>query len=62
MISIKEARLTLKDNKSSDAEIQETIDHLQLLVELMFDKMKAERKGEKEKNKIKKSKTLLGGK
>ena len=50
MISVSDARLILEDNTSDDTEIQETIDTLQLLVELTFDKLMAERKAERQKN------------
>lgn len=44
MISVEEARAILEDPHMTDQEIQETIDSLQLLVELMFDKQLAEQK------------------
>ncbi len=37
MISIEEAKLILQDHQITDTEVKETIDSLQLLVELMFD-------------------------
>ena len=43
MISIEEARSILQDPKMSDEEIKKTIDSLQLLVELMFDKWQGEK-------------------
>ena len=44
MISIEKARVILKDNEKTDKEIEETIESLQLLVELMFDKYTEEQK------------------
>ena len=44
MISVQEARLILKDQQKTDKDIQETINSLQLLVELMFDGLLEERK------------------
>jgi hypothetical protein len=44
MISVEEARLILKDHQKSDKDIQETINSLQLLVELMFDGLLEEQK------------------
>ena len=40
MISVEEARLILQDEQMNEQDIQETINSLQLLVELMFDKWK----------------------
>ena len=37
MISVEEARLILQDEQMNDQDIQETLNSLQLLVELMFD-------------------------
>ena len=50
MISVEEAKLILQDERMTDGDVKETIDALQLLVELMFDKIKAERKAAREKN------------
>ena len=44
MISIEEARLILKDNQMTDEDVQETINSLQLLVELMYDNQLEEAK------------------
>lgn len=44
MITIEEAREILDDNKLTDKEIEETINSLQLLVELMFDVWHKEQK------------------
>ena len=52
MVSVEEARLILQDNQMSDEDIQETIDSLQLLVELMFDKRLAEQKNKKSKENL----------
>ncbi len=49
MISIEEARSILGDDQMSDQEIQETINSLQLLVELMYDKWLGEQKAKKTK-------------
>ena len=43
MISVEDAKVILQ-NKQSDEEIQETINSLQLLVELLFDKWLEEQK------------------
>lgn len=47
MISVEEARSILQDNEKTDQEIQETINSLQLLVELMFDTRLKEQKTSK---------------
>ncbi|MEK7089138.1 MAG: hypothetical protein AAB913_03350 [Patescibacteria group bacterium] len=44
MISVEEARLILQDEQMNEQDIQETINSLQLLVELMFDKWLEEQK------------------
>ncbi|KKS05159.1 MAG: hypothetical protein UU58_C0001G0019 [Candidatus Nomurabacteria bacterium GW2011_GWA2_41_25] len=44
MISFEEARLILQDEQMNDQDIQETINSLQLLVELMFDRWLEEQK------------------
>ena len=49
MISVEEARVILDDDKLSDQEVQDTIDYLELLADLMFDQMRAERKAKREK-------------
>ena len=38
MISVEEARVILQDKQLKDQEIEQTINSLQLLVELMYDK------------------------
>jgi len=38
MISVEEARIILQDKQLKDQEIEQTINSLQLLVELMYDK------------------------
>ena len=52
MITVDEARLILKAHQASDKDIQETIDALQLLVELMFDKWLKEQKNSKNTDKV----------
>ena len=47
MISVEDARIILADDRMSDGDVKETIDTLQLLVELMFDKWLAEQKAKK---------------
>lgn len=44
MISVEEAREILDDKQLKDQEIEQTINSLQLLVELMYDKWLAEQK------------------
>ena len=44
MISVEEAKLILKDNQMTDEDVQETINSLQLLVELMYDNQLEEAK------------------
>jgi hypothetical protein len=51
LISIQECRKILKDYKSTDEEIENTRDDLQLLVELMFDKLFEEQKQKREQEK-----------
>lgn len=53
MMSVEECRKILKDYKSTDEEIESTRDDLQLLVELMFDKLSEEQKQKREQEKIK---------
>lgn len=52
-MSVEECRKILKDYKSTDEEIESTRDDLQLLVELMFDKLSEEQKQKREQEKIK---------
>ena len=47
-MSVEECRKILEDYKSTDEEIEEIRDHLQLLVELMFDKWFEEQKQKRE--------------
>lgn len=47
MISVEEARLILQDEQMNEQDIQETINSLQLLVELMYDKWIEEQKSKK---------------
>jgi hypothetical protein len=44
MISIEEARSILQDPQMTDKETEETVNSLQLLVELMFDQWNGEQK------------------
>jgi hypothetical protein len=37
MVSVEEAKLILQDHQMSSEDVQQTIDSLQLLVELMYD-------------------------
>ena len=47
-MSVEECRKILEDYKSTNEEIEEIIDNLQLLVELMFDKLSEEQKQKRE--------------
>lgn len=48
MMSVEECRKILEDYESTDEEIENTRDDLQLLVELMFDKWFEEQKQKRE--------------
>ncbi len=54
VISVEEAKLILQDDQMTDQDVQETINSLQLLVELMYDGWLAEKKITKILNETKK--------